>query len=214
MTFPSGQGLTWATIFRSSSAFEAGRRDADLHAAAGQIRQRQHPLHVGRVGKVDPHVIRHLRHPHAETRRDQGIAAPAPPHPGGAADLQHDLVLAGLEDACRDDHLKRSGRFVLADLLAVDERRRAAGDAIPAQHRQAFGLSCGDLEVPARPNELRLVCRLAPLHERPRQRDLLPGESLLSRRRLCAFAAVSEGEFPWAVQQDRILTRAFEVPCE
>jgi hypothetical protein len=119
---------------------EAGWRDADLHVTPSQIRHRQRPFHVNRVGEVDPHVIRHFRHSGAETCRDQGIAALAPPHAGGATNLQYDLVFARSEDAPRDDHLKGTGGFVLADFLTVDERRCAGSDAIPSQHCKALGL--------------------------------------------------------------------------
>ena len=92
---PVRPGLDLSDDLQIVQALQAGRRDADLHPAAGEIRQRQHPFHVSGVGEVHPHVIRHLRHPHAEAGRDQGMAAAAPGHARGAADLEHDLVVAG-----------------------------------------------------------------------------------------------------------------------
>jgi hypothetical protein len=53
---------------------------------AGQIGHRQQAFHVGGVGKVDPHVVGHLGHSHAEGGGDQGVAAFASANPPGTAD--------------------------------------------------------------------------------------------------------------------------------
>jgi hypothetical protein len=79
------------------------------------------------------------------------VAAPAFSHAGSAANLQHDLVFARLEDARRDDGLERTGRFVLADFRTIDEGIGSAGNAVPAQDGKGLSLSGSDIAVPSCP---------------------------------------------------------------
>lgn len=162
-------------------------------------------FHVGGVGEIQPHVIRHLRQAHAKAGRDKRVAALAPTHAGRPPDSQHDLVFARLEHARRHHDLKRARQLVVPDFAGVDEHLSAVGDAVPTQHRQAAGLSSRHAEGSPRPNDLGLIDRVpAPLHERAGQLDRLPRQFRLAGRGFSRLAAVAHNELPRAVQEDRV----------